>query len=114
MKSHTRLLTVLDRMDNGPVMEEKDFDKLLSKTVRKLIKKYELCAYDGNDAILTDDDMADRFFQAGLELACTTGVYCTDTHTQLLFSEEWAKEIGADGYSNDANEAVELCKKLMA
>ena len=24
MKSHTRLLTVLDRMDNGPVMEEKD------------------------------------------------------------------------------------------
>ena len=45
MKSHTRLLTVLDRMDNGPVMEEKDFDKLLSKTVRKLIKKYELCCY---------------------------------------------------------------------
>ena len=29
-------------------------------------------------------------------------------------SEDWAKEIGADGYSNDANEAVELCKKLMA
>lgn len=29
-------------------------------------------------------------------------------------SEEWAKEIGADGYSNDANEAVELCRKLMA
>ena len=29
MKSHTRLLTVLDRMDNGPVMEEKDFDKLI-------------------------------------------------------------------------------------
>ena len=88
MKSHTRLLTVLDRMDNGPVMEEKDFDKLLSKTVKKLIRKYELCCYNGEDAILTDDDMADRFFQAGLELACTTGVYCTDTHTQMLFSEE--------------------------
>ena len=29
-------------------------------------------------------------------------------------SEDWAKEIGADGYSTDANEAVELCKKLMA
>lgn len=29
-------------------------------------------------------------------------------------SEDWAKEIGADGYSNDANEAVELCKKLLA
>ena len=29
-------------------------------------------------------------------------------------SAEWAKEIGADGYSNDANEAVELCRNLMA
>lgn len=29
-------------------------------------------------------------------------------------SAEWAAEIGADGYSNDANEAVELCRKMMA
>ena len=29
-------------------------------------------------------------------------------------SAEWAKEIGADGYSTDANEAVELCKKILA
>ena len=40
MKSHTRLLTVLDRMDNGPVMEEKDFDKIL-KAAQKAIKKIE-------------------------------------------------------------------------
>ena len=87
MKSHTRLLTVLDRMDNGPVMDEKDFDKLIAKTVRKLIKKYDL-QYDRDDAILTSDEMADRFFAAGLELACTAGVYCTDTHVQMLFTEE--------------------------
>jgi len=29
-------------------------------------------------------------------------------------SAEWAKEIGADGYSNDANEAVALCAEMMA
>ena len=29
-------------------------------------------------------------------------------------SAEWAESIGADGYSTDANEAVELCKKIMA
>lgn len=28
-------------------------------------------------------------------------------------SADWAQSIGADGYSNDANEAVELCKKMM-
>ena len=29
-------------------------------------------------------------------------------------SADWAQEIGADGYSNDANEAVELCKNIIA
>ncbi len=29
-------------------------------------------------------------------------------------SAEWAESIGADGYSNDANEAVALCAKMMA
>ena len=72
MKSHTRLLTVLDRMDNGPVMEEKDFDKLISKTVRGLIKKYSL-QYDRNEAIITDDALADRFFEAGHAHARTPG-----------------------------------------
>ena len=28
-------------------------------------------------------------------------------------SSEWALKIGADGYSNDANEAVKLCEKIM-
>ena len=38
MKSHTRLLTVLDRMDNGPVMEEKDFE-IIGKDMDKLLEK---------------------------------------------------------------------------
>lgn len=29
-------------------------------------------------------------------------------------SAEWAASIGADGYSNDANEAVSLCAKMMS
>lgn len=29
-------------------------------------------------------------------------------------SNDWAMSIGADGYSNDANEAVELCRNIMA
>jgi methylamine--corrinoid protein Co-methyltransferase len=87
MKSHVRLLDILDRMDNGPVMLEKDFDNLISKTVKELCKKYEL-HYDRKDAIVTDDDTADRFFKAGLELAETMGIYCTDSHTRMLFSRQ--------------------------
>ncbi len=74
-------------MDNGPIMEEAEFDKLLSKTVRKLTRKYEI-KKDPEDAILYDDAMADRLFAAGMELAVTMGVYCTDTHTRIMFTEE--------------------------
>ena len=87
MKSHTRLLDILDRMDNGPVMDEKDFDKLITKTVRKMIKKYDL-HYNPDEAIITSDDVADRFFQAGLEVALTCGVYCTSTHSRMIFTQD--------------------------
>ena len=87
MKSHTRLLTVLDRMDNGEIMEEAAFDKQLSKTVRKLIKKYDI-KYNRDDAILYDDEMADNIFKAAMELVLECGCYCTDTHTVIKFTEE--------------------------
>lgn len=87
MKSHVRLLDILDKAENGPIMAEKDFDKLISTTVRELIKKYEL-KYDRKDAIVTDDQVADAFFQAGLELAERVGVYCVSTQRRMIFSRE--------------------------
>ncbi len=87
MKSHVRLLDVLDKAESGPIVEEKNFDKLLAEKVKELTKKYGL-KRDKEDAIITDDDVADRFFQAGLELAETVGVYCTSTHRRMVFSRD--------------------------
>ena len=46
------------------------------------------------------------------------GLGIRDQYTVIVgggpVSAEWAESIGADGYSNDANEAVELCKKILA
>lgn len=86
MKSHTRLLGILDKMESGPIVEEKAFDKMLSAGVKELVKKYDL-KRNPEDAIITDDDVADRFYQAGFELAHTIGVYCTNTHRRMIFSE---------------------------
>ncbi|MGI9862279.1 monomethylamine:corrinoid methyltransferase [Moorella naiadis] len=86
MRSHTRLLTVLDRAENGPLLEERDFDQLVASTVRELTRKYDI-KYDRQEAINLRDDLADRLFQAGLELAARVGVYCTSTHRRLTFSE---------------------------
>lgn len=87
MKSHVRLLDILDKAESGPIMAEKDFDRLISTTVRELIKKYDL-KYDRNEAILMDDQVADAFYQAGLELAERVGVYCVSTQRRMIFSRE--------------------------
>ncbi len=87
MKSHVRLLDILDKAESGPIIEEKEFDKLLSKTVKELVKKYEL-KRDPAQAIVTDDALADRFFEAGMELALTVGTYCTSTHRQMRYTRE--------------------------
>lgn len=87
MKSNVRLLDILDKAEQGPIMDEKEFDNLVSKTTRALLKKHEL-SYDKKDAILMDDEVADRFFKAGLEMAEILGIYCTTTHRRMLFSKE--------------------------
>lgn len=87
MKSHARLLKVLDKVENGPIMEEKDFDKLITKTVKELVKKYDI-SYDKEDAICMSDDLADRVFEAALELNEKVGIYCKSTHRRMLFSGE--------------------------
>ena len=92
MKSNVRLLDILDRAEEGPIMEEKEFDNLVSKTTRELLKKYEL-QYNKEDAIVMDDDLADRFYKAGLEMAEILGIYCTSTHRKMLFSKEEILEL---------------------
>ncbi|MDR3225636.1 MAG: monomethylamine:corrinoid methyltransferase, partial [Clostridiales Family XIII bacterium] len=87
MKSHTRLLKVLDKMESGPIVEEKEFDMLVATTSKELVEKYELKRQEG-DAIVVDDDLADRFYKAGFEMAVRVGVYCTSTHRRMIFTEE--------------------------
>jgi len=91
MKSHVRLLTILDKAESGPIMEEKDFDRLVSKVVAEAVKKYEI-HYNRKEAIVTEDEFADRVFNAGMEIAEKIGVYCTTTHRRMLFSKEEINE----------------------
>lgn len=87
MKSHARLLNILAKVENGPIMEEKDFDKLVTTTIKELVEKYDI-NYDKEDAICMDDDLADRIFQAALELNTKVGIYCKSTHRRMTFKED--------------------------
>ncbi|MEL7610187.1 MAG: monomethylamine:corrinoid methyltransferase [Bacillota bacterium] len=89
MASVKKIVETLSRIREGESCTAKDWDnKVLPHTIRGLLKKYEL-GKTYNPAVCVNQDMelADRFFQAGLELAEVLGVFCTDTETILRFSK---------------------------
>lgn len=79
---------IVRRALNGPYRTEKDFDlKVMVPKLREVVEKYEI-QYDSEDAIPMDDRMADRVFEAALELCAETGCYCTDTSRVIQFTPE--------------------------
>ena len=42
-KTYEYMLSVLDKAENGPVVEEKDWDiKYINQTIKELIQKYDI------------------------------------------------------------------------
>ncbi len=87
MNNRGRLLEVLNKAETGPIIDEKEFEaKLITQTIRKLIKKYEL-KFDKSVLVPADDELADRIFQAGMEFAVEVGMFCQDTNRRILWTE---------------------------
>lgn len=79
---------IIRRALNGPYCTEKDFDlKIMVPNLRRVLKKYDI-RYDPTDPVPNDDQLADRVFQAALELCAETGVYCTDSSRVIRFTME--------------------------
>jgi methylamine--corrinoid protein Co-methyltransferase len=75
-------------MEDGPVTDEKEFDmKLVAGRIAELVDQYGL-SFNGTDLVNTDDDMADRCFQAGVDLIESAGVYCTSNGRRLTWTRE--------------------------
>jgi hypothetical protein len=81
-------LDVLERATNGPIMSVKDYDmKLFIPKVREMVKKYKIKC---NPAVPCpwDDDLADRIYQAAMDLYVEVGTYCTDTGRLIQFTRD--------------------------
>ena len=78
-------LEMIDRFNTGQKMEKErwDIDQIVL-TTRQLVRKYHL-SWDNQIIIPADPDLADRVFQAGLELAERIGVYSMSTGRVLKF-----------------------------
>ena len=79
---------VVNRALNGPILMEKEFDQnIFMVKVAEKVTKYDI-KYDGNVLISEDDELADRLFQAALELYTEVGTYCIDSNRIIQFSED--------------------------
>lgn len=86
MKHRGRLLEVLHRAETGPLIDEKAFERqLVTTTSKRLIKEYGI-QYDPKTAVPSNDDLADRLFQAGMDFAVEVGIFCQDTSRRIVWT----------------------------
>ena len=82
------LLNAFDKAENGPVLDEKEWDLgCITKTVRTLIEKYDI-RFDQDQPIPADEALADRLFAAGMEMAQEVGIFCIDTRRQMCWTRD--------------------------
>jgi len=82
---------IVKRSEAGPYIKESDFDMKLTKRIPELIKEYGL-VYDPNVLVPSDDDLANRLYQAGMDLFLEMGVYNMSTQRRILFSRDEVEE----------------------
>jgi hypothetical protein len=82
----------MERAQTGPYMEADHFiKKQFMPTIKNVVKKYGI-KYDRTQPVPSDGDLADKIWQAAVELFLTVGIYNQDTHRIIHFSEAELKE----------------------
>jgi len=108
-----QIMELYDRALTGRRVEEKEFDlKIFPGKLKELIKKYGI-AYDPEEPVPQDLDMAKRAFDAAVELLTEVGVYCRDTKSIITIEKrEIEKALGCAPTAyviGEGSEAVECC-----
>ncbi|HHW40641.1 MAG TPA: monomethylamine:corrinoid methyltransferase [Syntrophomonadaceae bacterium] len=90
MSSAVRVLKTLEKARTGERCTVKEWDyEIVPKTLNEILKKYNLeKTCDINKPVNEDMELADRFYQAGLEAALRLGFLCVDTETIVKVKEE--------------------------
>lgn len=81
-------LDFMERATNGPIMSEDDFNmKVLIPNIMKTVREYGIM-YDPKDPIPSDNDLADRLFEAAIKFLVHNGIYCDGTNRIIQFNRE--------------------------
>ncbi len=80
-------LGFIERAQTGPMVKKEDWDlDQIALTTKRLVKKYNI-TWNPEEVVPNNPDLADRVFQAGLELAQTVGVYHSSTGRVIQFED---------------------------
>ena len=88
MKHTTRIMDIVQRSLDGPIIEEEDFNNQhVSQGLTRVVKEYEI-KVNTDHIINFDDDLADRVWNAAIDFLASCGVYCQNTGRAILHSKE--------------------------
>ena len=80
------LIEVFERADKGPLISDTDYYmKRFVPTLKTVIARYKI-TWNKTTIVNTDDDLADRIFQAAVDLLAEAGAYCPDTNRVMEFT----------------------------
>lgn len=92
--SHEEFLAVLDKAENGPVIEVDEWDNVyIYAKIKELIEKYDLKFPVKDTGVPSDNALADRVFQAAIDLCVDAGVYCTDTQRRMIWTRDEIEDV---------------------
>lgn len=88
--SITELIKYMDRAKTGKRVTLKEWDyKIVPQTLKEIAKKYGLeKTCDVHNPVNQDLELADKYFEAGIEAALRLGLYNDDTETIINVTEQ--------------------------
>ena len=90
---------LIDRTMVGKYCPPSEFEMgVLVPKIEEVVSKYKIKA-DPKNPVPSDDDLADRVFQAAFELLRDVGIYCPDSERLVQFSEAELREAVAEAPS---------------
>jgi methylamine--corrinoid protein Co-methyltransferase len=96
MKNSDRLMNIIQRCLNGPIIDEEQFDsEHVTQGIRRVVKQYGI-QLDRSHVVNLDDALADRVWSAALDFLVECGIYCLDTGRVIQFSRAEIEQILAN------------------
>lgn len=87
MKHTTRIVDIINRSLNGPIVDEETFNNQhVTAGVYRVVKEYEI-RVPGEIIVNQDDELADRVWRAAIDFLAHCGVYCQSTGRVILHDQ---------------------------